>query len=132
MRRSLFHRWAVLIALGALAAGGCGGGGSPESAGPGNGGDIMPAVELEHVVRAQRRISFCRGDRGTRGMRQATATLVAVYRDGPDWIYQWAGSTEMGRPMREVLADARPRVAACGDPVAVARIDRALAEDRGG
>jgi hypothetical protein len=34
--------------------------------------------------------------------------------------------------VRDVLADVRPRVAACGDPIALARIDDALAERRGG
>ena len=130
-RRSLHHA-AIVLAIGALAAAGCGGKGSPKQAGPGNGGDVMPATDLEHVVDAQKRILACSEDRGRRGVRAATETLIAVYRDGPDWIYQWGSSTEMARPMREVLADTRARVAACGDPVALARIDRALAEDRGG
>jgi len=130
-RRSLV----ALVAVAALALPGCGGDGdAPQSqgdasAGPASGGDMLPAADVERVVRAQRQIAACREGADRRGVRAAAETLVAVYDDGPERIFEFGSSTRLGRPMQQVLEESVAGLRRCGDGAALRTVTAALDQD---
>ncbi|MBB4660611.1 hypothetical protein [Conexibacter arvalis] len=135
--RTRAWRWALALAGAAALLAGCGGDEeSLQSGGDANagasGGDMLPAADVARVLSAQREIAACRDGGDARGVDGAVSTLIAVYRDGPDRIYQFGSSERLGRPMRDVLDEASEGLDACRDPAARARIERALAQDDAG
>lgn len=137
--RSKIRRAAALLLVSgaALAFGACAGLGGGEEGdlpgssrqGPASGGDMLAAADVEVVIRAQRQIAACRDGGDTRGVDAAVTRLIAIYRDGPDEIFQFGSSTREGRPMSDVLEEIRTGLQRCGDAAAVARVDRALQSD---
>jgi hypothetical protein len=123
----------TVLAAVALAAAGCGDEGETGQLQPGeggrgsgSGGDILAAADVERVVRAQREIAACRSGQDRRGVEGAATTLVAVYREGPELIFQFGSSTREGRPMREVLQESASGLRRCGDERALAIVEQAL------
>lgn len=126
---------ALALVGAALALGGCSGesevraGGGDKNARPGSGGEMLAAADVERVLRARSRIAACAAGSDVRSIDGAVTTLISVYREGPDQIFQFGSSTRLGRPMSDVLAESRRGLTACGEPEAVARVERALDGD---
>lgn len=126
----------TLAGAAALALGACGDEGETGQLQPGeggrgsgSGGDILAAADVERVVRALRQVAACRAGGDSAGVERAAATLVAVYRDGRDQIFQFGGSNRLGRPMHDVLEESEEGLRRCGERRALAQVQQALADD---
>lgn len=92
---------------------------------------MLPAADVERVVRSLRQIAACRSSHDLDGVDGATTTLIDVYRDGSERIFQFGSSTRLGRPMSDVLEESRAVLRSCGDRTAAGRVDNALATGDG-